>query len=59
MSWDKKRGKWRARITIHGKELHLGLFNNKKDATIARLEAENKYFGEFSYRKSQEDSTYV
>lgn len=34
-------------------------FVNKKDEEQARKEAEEKCFGEFSYKKSQEDSTYV
>lgn len=57
--WRKDRNKWEARITIYGELKHLGLFVNKKDAIVARLEAEDKYFGDFSYKKSQEASTYV
>ena len=59
VSWDKRLGKWRARGTIYGEEKQLGVFDKKEDAIAARREAEDKYFGDFSYRKSQEDSTYV
>ena len=59
MSWDKRLSKWRARLTIYGEEKQLGVFDKKEDAIAARREAEDKYFGDLSYRKSQEDSTYV
>ena len=36
---------WRARIVYNGREHHLGTFQNKKEAIIARLKAELKYFG--------------
>ena len=35
------------------KTIHLGYFVNFEDAVQARKEAEEKYFGEFSYEKSQ------
>lgn len=44
----KSVNKWRARI----KKIHLGTFDNFEDAIKARKEAENKYFGEFSYDNS-------
>ena len=48
VSWRKDRKKWRAFITINGKQLSLGCYENKEDAINARKEAEIKYFGEFS-----------
>lgn len=39
---------WRARITVEGKEIHLGSFDNFEDAVEARQSAELKYFGEYS-----------
>lgn len=39
--------KWKARIKINRKDIHLGVFDNKEDAIKARKEAEVKYFGEF------------
>lgn len=41
---NKHHGKWRARININNKEIHLGCFENKKDAIAARKEAEKKYW---------------
>lgn len=33
---------------LNRKTIYLGVFNNKEDAIKARLQAENKYFGEFA-----------
>lgn len=49
------RGKWVSRITINGKHMHLGRFENFDDAVAARKEAEEKYFCEFSYDNSMKD----
>ena len=48
ITWHKASSKWQARITTNGKRINLGVFNNLEDAKQARLEAELKYFGEFS-----------
>jgi len=42
--WWKRDGKWRARIYVNGKEIHLGLFAKKEDAITARKDAEKKYY---------------
>ncbi|MCE5220222.1 MAG: hypothetical protein LLF98_02845 [Clostridium sp.] len=39
---------WRARITVEGKEIHLGYFDDFQDAVETRQNAELKYFGEYS-----------
>lgn len=44
--------KWRARIGYKGKRITLGFFTNFDDAVKARKEAEEKYFGEYSYDNS-------
>lgn len=44
--------KWRARIHANGEEIHLGVFDSFDDAVRARKEAENEYFGEYSYDNS-------
>ena len=54
VSWVKREQKWRARIKVDGKEVHLGYFDNKNDAILAKKHAEEKYFGEFSYHNSQQ-----
>jgi hypothetical protein len=48
ISWSKCKEKWRVYLTMDGKQLHLGYFNNKDDAIRARLKAEIKYFKEFA-----------
>lgn len=48
VSWSKQRNKWKASIHVNKKEIHLGIFTDKKDAIVARLKAEKEYFGEFA-----------
>lgn len=50
--WDKQVDKWQAYIWVDGKTIHLGRFYNFDDAVKARKEAEEEYFGEFSYDNS-------
>lgn len=45
---DKPSGKWRAILTASGKTIHLGRFNNKDAAVMARRQAETTYYGEFA-----------
>ena len=52
VSWNKNTSKWRASIKKNKKSIYLGEFENIEDAIIARKEAEEKYFGEFSYENS-------
>lgn len=40
--------KFAAQIQVHGKKIHLGTFERCDEAIAARLEAESRYFGEFS-----------
>lgn len=46
--WDPKRSKWEVSIVIKRIKKHLGRFDDKEEATIARLKAEKEYFGEFA-----------
>ena len=48
----KRTGTWVAYITVRGRRIHLGSFVTKAAAVTARQEAEDKYFGEFSRRRS-------
>jgi hypothetical protein len=41
--WQKKRGKWEARVGVMGKTLRLGYFNTKEEAIAARQAANIKY----------------
>lgn len=50
--WVKSRNEWLAIITKDNKTHNLGYYKNKEDAIKARKEAEEKYFGEYSYDNS-------
>lgn len=52
VSWDKGHNKWEAYITINRKRKHLGYFEDFELAKKVRLEAEDRYFGEYSYNNS-------
>lgn len=43
----KDRKKYRAYIFFNKKEINLGCFNTLEEAKKVRIEAENKYFGEY------------
>ena len=51
VSWDKKRGKWRAYIRLNGKEMFLGRFAEAAAAYAARCDAAVKLHGEFARMK--------
>jgi len=42
VSWAKRKRKWIAQITDSGKNINLGYYNSKEDATRARKDAEAK-----------------
>jgi len=42
--WDKQRQKYRVRITEENKRHHIGRFPTIEQATVARKEAEQKYW---------------
>lgn len=52
VNWSKKENKWMARIAINHKRINLGSFLNFEDAVNARKQAEEKYFGEWSFDNS-------
>lgn len=52
VSWHKRIQKWCANIRINGKQTHLGSYENFEDAKKRRLQAEEKYYGEYSYKNS-------
>lgn len=51
--WNKANQKWQAYITVNYNRNFLGHFDIKEEAIRARKEAEEKYFGEYSYDNSQ------
>lgn len=48
VGWHKKSQRWRARIVINGKSVHLGHFQDEREAAKAYADAAHKYFGEFA-----------
>lgn len=48
VSFDKNRNKWSAGIAVDGKWMWLGRYSSKRDAIIARLNAEQKYYKNFA-----------
>jgi len=52
-----KSGKWTATIMVDYKYIWLGTFKTEQEAIHARIEAEKKYFGEFSSYLSRNHSS--
>ena len=48
---DKRTGNWVAEIYVNKKKINLGHFKRFEDAVKAREKGEEKYFGEWNYRK--------
>ena len=44
VTWNKKRKTWIARIMVNKKAIHLGYFDSKEDAVLARRSAETAMF---------------
>lgn len=48
VGWSKQKRKWRARISYAGSEVHLGFFDDERQAKEAYDRAATKYFGNFA-----------
>jgi hypothetical protein len=48
VSFDKKKGNYRARIMVNHKDIYLGNFDTVAEAAAARKVASKRYFGAFS-----------
>ncbi len=48
VSWNRDRHKWRSRIQVNRKLIHLGYFPSEKTAGVAYNQAAQKHFGEFA-----------
>ena len=53
--WHQRDKVWEAYITVNKKRIYLGRFANFEDAVKVRKEAEDKYFGEWSYDNSMKE----
>lgn len=53
VTWFKRDSKWMAQIIVDGKHIHLGYYEKFEDAVKARKEAEEKYYGEYSFDNSR------
>ena len=56
--WNEKIQKWRAMITVDGKDIILGWFENIQDAIQARVDAEVKYFKDYRYKEVDNEYFY-
>ena len=54
VAWIPKDKRWKANIGFNNNRIYLGEYKTKEEAIEARKEAEEKYFGEYSYDNSQE-----
>lgn len=50
--WSDSKQRWCAEIMFDKKKIYIGVYEDIEDAVKARKEAENKYFGEYSYDNS-------
>ena len=50
--WDNDREKWTSYIKKDGNSKRIGRYKTFEEAVAARKEAENNYFGEYSYNNS-------
>lgn len=48
VSWNKDCHKWESYITVNKERIRLGLYEDFNDAEKVRIEAEEKYFGEYN-----------
>lgn len=51
----KNNGRFTASCRVDGKQKHLGTFETYKEAVCARVDAENKYYGQFSVGNSRKN----
>lgn len=58
VTWEKGCKKYRVRIGINNKRITLGYFSDINDAIKCRKEAEDKYYGKYSYDNSMGGGNY-
>lgn len=47
--WHQTNQKWAAKIVVDYKKIHLGSYEDKRDAALAYNDAALRYYGEFAY----------
>ena len=53
VNWNSHLNKWETRIHLNNQTIKLGYFDDLEKAKQVRKNAEEKYFGEYSYENSQ------
>ncbi len=48
VGWWKRDQKWRAKISVDGRTIHLGYFADEEDAARAYDQAAREHFGEYA-----------
>ncbi len=51
VTWHKEKRKFRVRIGVNGRRMHIGDFDDFELAELVALEARNKYHGQFANHK--------
>ena len=51
------KGRWTAQITVNYRKIHLGVFDDPKEAAMVYNEAAIKYFGEYAKLNEIKDDT--
>ena len=54
VTWDNQKNKWHSYISLYGKRIDLCFYQNIDVAIKIRKQAEDKYYGEYSYDKSMD-----
>jgi AP2 domain len=49
VTWDRAKGKWRARFSVEGKRRSLGYFDSEVDAALVYDTAAREHYGNFAY----------
>ncbi len=52
VGWFKPKRKWRARLKIDGREVHIGYFDNEHEAALAWNEAARYHYGENTFQNT-------
>ena len=53
--YQTKNFKFNVMISVNKKRLYLGTFDNLEDAIAVRKQAEDKYYGEYSFNNSNKE----